>query len=207
MSAEQQPSEPFKSLPAQPRRVHLHEAHTFIGPGRKVIGKIAVRTPTKREEVEARLEAERNLRARNGGEMPHDGSLLVDFATVAVLHKSTRDAEKPEAMAAFPSPGWMMEHLTADELGVLLNLVHQAKTADSPVPMVLDEDSIETMVSLLAAAHDSEAADAIVARCDRAWLESFAIVVCRKLTESRNALAAGDEDAASEAEEPDAPAL
>jgi hypothetical protein len=199
MSELQQPSEPFKSLPTQPRRVHLHEAHTFIGPGRKVIGKIAVRTPTKREEVEARLEAERNLRARNGGEMPHDSSLMVDFATVSILHKATRDADKPEAMSAFPSPGWMMDHLTADELGVLLNLVHQAKQADSPVPMVLDEDSIETMIAMLAAAHDSEAADAIVARCDRAWLESFAIVVCRKLSTARAAIAATDEQEADDA--------
>ena len=199
MSELQQPSEPFKSLPTQPRRVHLHEAHTFIGPGRKVIGKIAVRTPTKREEVEARLEAERNLRARNGGEIPHDSTLMVDFATVSILHKSTRDADKPEAMSAFPSPGWMMEHLTADELGVLLNLVHQAKQADSPVPMVLDEDSIETMIAMLAAAHDSEAADAVVARCDRAWLESFAIVVCRKLSTARAAIAGNDEQEADDA--------
>jgi hypothetical protein len=199
MSELQQPSEPFKSLPTQPRRVHLHEAHTFIGPGRKVIGKIAVRTPTKREEVEARLEAERNLRARNGGEIPHDSTLMVDFATVSILHKSTRDADKPEAMSAFPSPGWMMEHLTADELGVLLNLVHQAKQADSPVPMVLDEDSIETMIAMLAAAHDSEAADAVVARCDRAWLESFAIVVCRKLSTARAAIAGTDEQEGDDA--------
>jgi hypothetical protein len=199
MSELQQPSEPFKSLPTQPRRVHLHEANTFIGPGRKVIGKIAVRTPTKREEVEARLEAERNLRARNGGEIPHDSTLMVDFATVSILHKSTRDADKPEAMSAFPSPGWMMDHLTADELGVLLNLVHQAKQADSPVPMVLDEDSIETMIAMLAAAHDSEAADAVVARCDRAWLESFAIVVCRKLSTARAAIAGTDEQEADDA--------
>lgn len=186
--SENQPSEPFKSLPTQPRRVHLHEAHTFMGPGRKVVGKIGVRSPTKREEVDARLEAERSLRQRNGGEMPFDTSLLTDLATVSILHKATRDAEKPEAMAAFPSPGWMMEHLTADELGVLLNLVQRAKQEDSPTPMVLDEDSIETMAAMLAAAHDSEAADALVSKCDRAWLESFAIVVCRKLSQARKAL-------------------
>lgn len=186
--SENQPSEPFKSLPSQPRRVHLHDAHTFIGPGRKVIGKIGVRSPTKREEVEARLEAERTLRQRNGGEMPYDTSLLTDLAAVSILHKATRDADKPEAMAAFPSPGWMMDHFTADELGVLLNLVQRAKQEDSPTPLTLDEDSIETMAAMLAAAHDSEAADALVSKCDRAWLESFAIVVCRKLSEARAAL-------------------
>lgn len=177
-----------RAFEGRERKLSILSGHEFTGPGEKIVCEIAVRVPTKGEENRARAGAKAQLKKLKV-EDEDSGlgeELKVDAATVHILHASCRDPKNPKFVHAFPSPSWMEEHLTNDELHVLLNHVNDHTAKCSPIQTALEDETVEAYITNLAAMADSDIADVMLARLPREWLIQYAILVSEKLHKLRN---------------------
>lgn len=185
MSGQERRSELAKLIEQRKRPIHDFPTEKFMGPANRPVGGVKVRLPSKHEEMQARLEADEEIRRRHKEGVDEDHK--VDTRTVYLLHRIVRDHHDPDNFPAFPSPAWMLENMTNEEIGCLLRLVAAVKHCETPLEKDLSEELIEAYVTKAADHYGSAVANAVFARCDRTWVEDFAIAVCKKLVELRAA--------------------
>lgn len=92
-----------------------------------------------------------------------DPSFLEDVKVCEVLWHACRDADDV-AKHAFPSSGWMREHMTNDELAALDHQYQRACQAEVKVPELFNEDQKWAIVRACSDASGSPLADAIIGR-------------------------------------------
>ena len=177
----------------------------FFGPGDKPIPKVAVRVNVKGEEDRAVVDAHRYAAdLAKGTEAAKDDDLLREAKVVHALHWAFRmvDEEgKATIHAAFPSPKWMRDNLTSDQLAALLNLYNDVRTRQSPWPHKFEDDDVERLAMLCADNADSELPTLVLARIEREMLSQYLIIIACKLRLARSQLLAAE---AAIAEERDA---
>jgi hypothetical protein len=161
---------------AQNRPTQLVEGMAFTGPGSTVIGSLLLRVATKQEENTAIMRAEvycRDLAKKGGLESLKDPSIIEAARTVFILFEVCRDPKHNKS--AFGSPSQMMETLTCDEIGKLLDLYNRWRAAQSPFDADLTPEHVEEVAAQLAAASGTDLADMLVQSKDRIWLEQTVI--------------------------------
>lgn len=181
--ANERKSELAKQIEARKLPLHEFAAEKFMGINGKVVGGVKVRAPLKADEIAARSDADAWVRETH---KHADDDLKLDARTVFLLHRLTRDFDDPGNFPAFPTPAWMMANMQNDEIEGLLRLVASVKRADSPLEKDLSDELIDAYVAKAADHYGSTIASEVFSNCDRAWLEDFAIVVCKRLHDLTN---------------------
>ena len=171
------------------------ETNGFLGLAGKPIQKIKVRVATKGEQDRAVLGAHKYVEelakdARLDVKVAsEDRDILSDAKTCFVLFEVCRDADDPK-YPAFPGPRWMMDHLSTDEIGVLLNCYTEVLRATGTIDFDLSTDRIDALSKALAATADTDAPNAYLVRYSREQVVEICIRQAVMVDELRAELAA-----------------
>lgn len=192
--AEEEKSELAAALEARAknRPTQVVDGLAFTGPGDKVVGSLAMRVATKQEEHLAILRAEVYVRdlGKSGGIELKDPALIEAARTVFILAEVCRHPKHPNSLSVFGTGKWMMEHLTCDEVGKLLDIYNRHRVAASPFDNAqMTPEAVEETAAQLAQYATTDLADAIVQSKDRIWLEQYAIHVSMMLCNRNEELA------------------
>jgi hypothetical protein len=163
---------------AKNRKTQLVDGLAFTGPGDKVVGALAMRVATKQEENLAILRAEVYVRDLGKGSAIElkDPSLIEAARTVFILAEVCRHPKHPQSASVFGTGKWMMENLTCDEIGKLLDIYNRHRVAASPFDQAeMTPEVVEETAAQLGQYATTDLADAIVQNKDRIWLEQFCI--------------------------------
>lgn len=190
-----------QAIEARPRPTKIVEVNMAVGILAEPVHKVAFRVNTKREDNEAIDRAHRYLNETIGSEpAKSDPDMLTGAKLIAALWsacrevKTTTDAlgaavDTVTSYPAFPSPSWMHDHLTADQLGVLINIYNTVKSAPDMSPVrFFDADDSDV---ILTAASDlpEDAPPVLFAAFSREALVSLLVYAARALAAARDALA------------------
>lgn len=192
-------SEVVAQLEARKRKLFDFEAQNFVGPGQGVIGKVKVRVATKAEQDRAIVSAHQYVaRLTKGTEQAAtDNDILMDAKTVHILHTVVRDADSPDAITAFPSPQWMMEHLSRDEISVLLNHYNYVAAQCTPLQVDISEERVDAIAEFCAQHAGDDLSTIRLLTCDREYLTELVVALSVKL---KNLEAANDINASKDLE-------
>lgn len=176
---------------AKNRPTFLVDGLSFLGPGDKPVGAVAMRVLTKQEENVALARAEAYVRdlAKSGGVELKDPSILESASTVYALAEACRNPKHPGGMPAFSTGKWMMEHMTRDEIACLLNHYNRYAAAQSPLETNLSVDAVESEAARVASLAETDLADAVVQTKDRVWLEQAFVRLSMLWADARGQLA------------------
>mgnify|MGYP004336917647 CR=1 FL=1 len=168
--------------------MHRFDVADFFGLGDKPIRRIGVRVNTKQEQDDAILAAYKRIDAetKNGAELARDDAdITTDAKTIEVLFRACRDADDPK-YPAFPGPAWMREHLTTDQIAIILNLYNEVVRYESPIRYELDDDKVEAIAKMASENAATDVADHVLAVYDREFLIQVVILLSVKLSLARN---------------------
>jgi hypothetical protein len=169
-----------EAIAKRERKLFDFDLEGFEGLGNKPIAKIKIRIATKGEQDRALCGAHAYVEAlaKSSNVEPRvateDRDILLDAKTCFILAEVCRDATDPK-YPAFPGPKWMVDHLTTDEIGVLLNCYHEALRQTGTIDFDLSPDRIEALSRRLAATADSDAPNQFLVRFSREQLVEICI--------------------------------
>lgn len=169
-----------EALEKRERRLFDFTLKDVFGLGGKPIEAVKIRIATKGEQDRAlcgahayveKLAKGANIDARVAGE---DRDLLLDAKTCHILAEVCRDATDTK-YPAFPGPKWMIDHLSTDEIGILLNCYHEALRKTATVDMDLSPERVATLSRLLAMTAESDAPNELLLRFTREQLAELCV--------------------------------
>lgn len=165
------------ALEARPRKLHEFDASMIIGAGDKPIGKFYMRVATKWESNKAIVDATRWVEGVCAGTelAKSDPDLILDAKTCWILHSACRDHDHPDAMSAFLSPTWMMEHLTTDQLAILLNYYNTVVDEEEKTKRTLSQTDVEKLIPALAESSGTEMSNAALNLLTRESVSDLAV--------------------------------
>lgn len=181
------------------------DATSFMGPGQKPLGKVRLRVATKAEQDRAVIAAHRYAEeiGKGGTAAISDDDILRDAKTAFILHDVCRQADDPK-YPAFLGPKWMMDHLSVDEIGVLLNHYNEVLAKSGPVVSDFSDATVDALASVLAEHAGNNLPDYTLARYTRAQLADLCVLLALKLSTARaeadapaEPVAVGGEEAAA----------
>jgi hypothetical protein len=144
----------------------------FLGLGKKPIPTLKIRVATKGEQDRAVLAAHKYVDeiAKGVGvetqSASQDRDILTDAKTCFILFEVCRDVADAR-YPAFPGPRWMIDHLTTDEIAVLLNCYGEVLRITGTLEYDLATDRIEALSQALAAVADSDVPNQLLLRYTR----------------------------------------
>jgi hypothetical protein len=178
------------------RTIHQYDVAGFLNLKGEAIPKMGFIVPTKTESDDAIIEAHKKIGARTAGcdSARSDEDVGRDLKIVHILHKACIDPTPKQSGPKqpvfhdpiFPSPLWIADHLNTDEIGVLLNLLNEARRADGPEPD-FDDVTVEKFIEAAgqAKAAGTDAIAELLAACGREFVVQLFIASAIKLTEAR----------------------
>jgi hypothetical protein len=174
------------ALEARERKCHEFEAANFLGAGAKPIGKVAIRIATKAEQDRAVLAAHAYVEKLAKGAqvdprlVADDRDILTDAKTCHILHEVCRDSTDPK-YPAFPGPVWMIEHLSTDEIAVLLNHYTEVLRTSGAIESDFSPDRVSAIACLLAEHADTDGPNLYLLRYTREQLTELCVLLAIKL--------------------------
>lgn len=154
------------ALEARPRALVPYPAEAFA-PG--MPGNILVRVPTSAELGRAKKCAHAFIEqdSKTAPTAAQDPSYTGDIFTVFALFESLRDEKDPQDLQAFPSPQWMREQFTTQQLSVMLNMHNEVVGEKEPVEWLLDSDRISALMLVCARHAGTDIPDKALIRFSR----------------------------------------
>jgi hypothetical protein len=194
-------SDLVKAIEGRPRPSKILDVNMAVGILDKPIHKIAFRVNVKAEDNDAIDRAHRYVNARMGSEDARkDVDVLTDAKLIAALWAACREVKvtldelgavvkaEETAYPAFPAPEWMHEHLTTDQIAVLVNLYNAVRYDLSPL-RVFDRDLADMLLRAAGGADEESVPTALFAPMTRDALASVLVYAALCLAGSRAALA------------------
>ena len=205
--AEQPKSALALAIEARPRKAYPFDVSGFFGLGDLPILRIAVRVNTKVEQdnaIAAAYQVVNKVAEHSGDRAKNDDDLLLDAKAIHALFHACRRCEpaNPEKgtpsdeddgyrYTAFPGPQWMREHLTTDQLAVLLNLYHEVRRTEGPTRWDVTTEQVDALAVLCAESAESDIPEAMLASCSREWITQAFVILSLRLKEVRDAVEGG----------------
>lgn len=172
-----------QAIEAHERKLFEFDAGAFMGISGKPIGKYKIRVATKAEADRALVAAHRYVHEITGGmeTAVRDSDILNDAKTCHILHQACRDSDSPSDFPAFPSPRWMIEHLSTEQIAVLLNHYNECVKQEGPMRTELSNDTVEALASLCVNLSETDLPNAALVQCGREYLSELCIRLSLKL--------------------------
>ncbi len=190
---------------ARSRPVEVFDVSGLFRVGEKELPRIGIRVPTKGEQDRALVAAHKYVAAIAGevAEAKGDRDILQDAKAAAVAFEFAREvhaptctcptcaalppatdptAWRPTGYPAFPGQRWAIDHLTTEQIAVLINLANEWRAKQAPSPTEIDDVTIEAYASLCSTAEEPEYA---MAGLGREYLVQLAILLSHKLVAAR----------------------
>ena len=200
------------AIESRPRKAHDFDVQGFFGLGDKQIHKVAIWVNVKSEQDKAIAAAYQVVSQAAGEhtEAKSDDDLLTDAKTTQILFHACRrcEEEDPELnyrYPAFPSPEWMRRNLTTDQLAVLLNLYHEVRRREAPVPWEIDHDQVLGIAMVSADHSDTALPDTLLAAQSKEWITQAFVILSQMYKESIDARVSANEHEDIESDAPEAP--
>lgn len=186
-----------KILADRPRNVHEKDIASFFGLAGKQIPKLGIWVPMKSEQDAALDSAHAAISAKKTESAKSDEDIIRDLKACHILHRCCLDPTPKKRPSdgsvyydpAFPSPQWMCDNFSTEQIAVLINLVNDVRRIEGPGPHELDDVTIETMHAAAVKADPDSAAD-FLAGCDREFLAQLYIAEAHELKAAREAIEA-----------------
>jgi hypothetical protein len=188
-----------KLIAARKRIVHEFDVSGFFKLGDAEVPKLGFRVPTKAEQDKAIDDAHLDItrRTKSSDSAKSDEDITRDLKTAHILHKSCLDPapqKTPDGREffypAFPSPGWMCENMSTEQIGTLLNLLNSVRARESPEPDALDDATVESFHAMVVAQGRSTTAAEFLAGCGREFSVQLYLAEALRLEEARNKIIA-----------------
>ena len=190
-----------QAIEARPRPTKIVEVNMAVGILAEPVHKIAFRVNTKREDNEAIDRAHRYLSETIGSEpAKSDSDMLTGAKLIAALWSACREVKTTtDALGAavdtvinypaFPSPSWMHEHLTTDQIAVLVNIYNTVRASPDMSPArPFDVDAADKVLAVAGDLPDDYVPGAVFAPFTREALVSLLVHASRALAAARAAL-------------------
>ncbi len=129
-----------------------------------------------------------------------DPEFLTDFKTVQALHAACKDPNDPE-YPIFPTPTWLKENLTSQELSYLLNLYNACKLEAAGIPQELDRERVDAYRDAMVAAFDSDVPERTLAMLPREQLTTLAVMMAKHWHDEREGFIARVADLEAKADD------
>lgn len=207
-------SELASTIESRPRRVYIADMNNFLGLGGKQMHTAAVRVLFKSEEDRAIVKAYKWVKSQTQDEKLalRDEDLLNDTKTVEALYEAYRrnesgDEEIGYKYPAFPSPKWMKDNLSNDEIATLLHIYNAHRERSSSIDESLDMDRIRSLATAIHNYEDTDLPEALLAGLDRdLCVQAFVLLALeygdlKNELQSKSERAGSDESVALEARE------
>ncbi|TXH18209.1 MAG: hypothetical protein E6R03_02585 [Hyphomicrobiaceae bacterium] len=188
-------------IEAQGAFVRCYPVANLIGPGNRPIAAIGIRLNRKREEDAAVVAAHKyaaRITADAGDARDaalRDMDLLGDAKVVQALWRACREVVDPNDLSkgigkhpAFPTDDWMREHLTTDQLAMLMNLYTETRRAAYPERWDLSEERMEALLSMAAKTSDTDIPEVVLAPYAREQVTHAFVYAAERLAEARTSL-------------------
>lgn len=185
-------SELAKRIAARKRAIHTFDVSELFG---LELPPLRVRVPVKGEIDAATIDAYKALDTDAKGTDAKD-EIKGDRITLYHLHAACVDVEGDKVRPAFPSPAWMAEHLSAEELGYLTNVVNEARARESKTPP-FDARTADALLNMAIEAGDKRDARELMATLGREYVIELFVYAARELGEARARIAAYDAELAA----------
>jgi hypothetical protein len=146
------PDELFIRLSSRKRPVELVDFPGESADGQP-LGKVAIRVLTQGEMILAKAEATRRARKLiaekvDGFRGDGDAQVLEDETACQILYQACRRASNPD-LPMFPTADKVRQHLTSDEVAVLLNAYAIVQMKLGPLPDAMGKVEYDAWVSRL----------------------------------------------------------
>jgi hypothetical protein len=187
-------SELFEAIKARPRKVYRFPANDLVGLSGDKIHEVAVRVATKREQDLAVAGAHAYVAklAEKNPRVADDPDVLLDAKSCYILATVLRDPARPDKMPLFPTGETIAERLSTEQIAALVSVANQVRRQEAPDPDELNDETLETVLSICSAAVGTELPEAVLARFSRVKLEQLTIRMAVELEAARKALAASE---------------
>lgn len=175
------------AIESRARKAHEFEVQGFFGLGGQPIHKVGFRVNTKAEEDKALVTAYLTVNQLTEGaeQAREDPDLVQDVKLIHALYSACRraesgDGERKYSLPAFPSPNWMRDNLTTDQIAVLINLYNGVRIAEGPLKVTITFEEVEEVAELCAENSRSDVPELVLAPRSREWLiQAFALLAMR----------------------------
>lgn len=186
-----------KRIAARERKIHEFDVAGFFKLTGEAIPKLGIRAPVKSEQdaaiISAHMAAAVSTKAVESAKSDED--ILRDLKSCHILHKCCLDPT-PQTKAngekfwypAFPSPGWMADHLSTEQIGVLINLVNEVRRVEGPEPNELDDATVDTFHDAAVQA-DADTVAVFLAGCGREFMVQLYLAEAKRLADAHGAIA------------------
>ncbi len=180
-----------KSLLGQ--AIELRKPHSWpfdvngiFGLAGKKVHKINVHVPRKGDEESALIAAHRHVQdLTQGAEAAReDQDIVHDAKAREIIQRACWDED--DSKQAFYGSEWINKNITGDQLGVLLNLVNEARR-NEPGATRWDssDDVVESIITLCVRASDTPLAERVMVQYQREYLTSPVVILALKIYELR----------------------
>jgi hypothetical protein len=184
------------AIAARKREVHQFDISGFFHLNGDAIPKLGIWTPIKGEQDAAILRAHADIAnlTKEAETARSDEDIIKDRKIVHIIHKACLDPrpqKKPDGSGevfyypAFPSPKWMIDNLTTEQIGTLLNLVNGVRAKESPEPEALDDLTVERFHQAAVGPASYEITGEFLAGCGREFVCQLYLVEALRLKEAR----------------------
>jgi hypothetical protein len=181
-----------KILAARERKVHEKDISGFFGLAGKQIPKLGIWVPMKSEQDSALDAAHATISAKKTESAKSDEDITRDIKACNILHRCCLDPTPKKRPSdgstyydpAFPSPQWMCDHFSTEQIAVLINLVNDVRRIEGPGPKEFDDATVDAFHGAAVKADPDGAAD-FLAGCDREFLAQLYIAEAHELEAAR----------------------
>lgn len=182
-------SDLVKAIETRKRPLHEFDLDGILGLGGQPITKIKIRRPVKSELTKAVAGAAKAVDeiAGQSKSAKDDPDLYSDVKSCWALHAACRDFNDPESWPAFPSPQWMMDNMTSEELAVLLNYYTEVVRRDGIIKEDVTPDDLEKIIFGVSTLNDMSATSMLLSRITRESLINIICELCFIVSDLRNA--------------------
>jgi len=171
------------AIKARPRVAHAFEVQGYLSLGSEV-RRVRIRVPTKREQDLAVAGAHEYV-SKLGDKAATDPDVLLDAKNAFIVATAVRDDAQPDKLPAFPSGGWVVENMTAEQIGALVNLINEVRKHENPGGWIIDDATVEAIASVCAATAESDFPEKALADKSREFLSTVVVLLAIKLAAAR----------------------
>lgn len=199
MSGQEYVSPIAAAINARLRKVYEFDISGFFHLDGAAIPKIGVRVPNKGEQDGAILRAHADITkfTKDAETARNDEDIVRDRKLVHIIQKAFLDpAPKPDPAdptnpkkafyyPAFESPQWIVDNLTTEQIGTLINLLNAVRAKESSEPEVLDDTTVDTFHNMAVGPASSEVVGEFLAGCGREFVIQLYVVEAIRLHAAR----------------------
>jgi hypothetical protein len=187
---EQEMSEFAQALASRQRKTYEFDLSGFFGLAGTPLPMVAMRRPMAAEQDRALKGAHAYVDEVAGkiDALKVDPDLLQNAKKAFIAYEFSRDPKRNN-YPLLPGPKWALEHLSYDEIGILVDLANEVRAKESSQRADVTDEAVEAYIRIAVEAKDAEIPGAVLVGVPREYLTHLIVMLALKVSEVRQQLA------------------